>query len=705
MTGAGIILGTAAYMSPEQAKGKSVDKRADIWAFGVVVHEMLTGRRLFAADDLSETLAAVLTRDLNKVALPQSVPAPIRVLLHECLARDPRQRLRDIGDARLAIQHALTVPHDDAASTAMAPRAPARVPWLVAAVTAVAAALLGYAQFTRVASEAVRVHLSLDMPATTEGGFFLLSPDGRSMTMTTDAISGISVRSLDTGETRALPGTEGRSLFWSPDSQSIGFMLNGALKVVSASGGPPQTLCDGQGANAGGAWSPNGTIVFSTLAGGFYRVPAAGGACTPLMSHEACGGNCAYPTFLPDGEQFLFVNTGTDESRSGLYVASFAEPVGRRLLADRSSAIFVPDTPGARTGRLVFVRQQTLMAQPFDAAAVRLSGQPETVANNVGFTVDTGRIAASTDNQGTLLFMRNATRDKRLVWYDRSGAELEEVAALVPHGGVVAPDGKRLAFTRFDATGAPSVLWTRDVERNQEVRVSNGNAPVWAPDGGRMVYGTGSALVMKNMNSEAEETLVAGQQISASDWSRDNRWLVYSHMDQTSQSDIWLLADPSRPSPERRPQPYLRTPASESHAQISPDGRWIAYTSEAQVYLRPFTGAALSPTNWSLSGDSMTAFEPRWRGDSTELFFLSGTRGVGRKTLMSVPISPTAMPPMGVPRPLFEFESATAVIQQNRFLYSPTADGQRFLTAVFTKAYQPSLEMIRNWPASRAVSR
>ena len=652
---------------------------------------------------MSDVLARIIEREPDFSVLPPTTPPSIVRLLRRSLEKDRKRRLPDIADARLEIDDALTVSRVETVTAGVVKRR-RHVGWIAtAALLLVGMALGAIAVRLRAPDPPAQVTFEVVPPSAPSALHLTVSPDGKyvSALIASDKGTVIWLRSLDRLDAQIVNGSEGAFFpFWSPDSQSVGFIAGAALKIVSASGGPPQTLCEGHGADSGreaARGSPNGTIVFSTLRG-LSRVSAAGGPCAELVGSEVCRGFCRHPVFLPDGDHFLYVNLAEDESVRGLYVASLAEPVGRRLLADRSSAIFVPDALGSGTGRLVFVRQETLMAQPFDAAALRLSGQPETVAPNVDFTVDLGRIAASADNHGTLMFVQNAIRDKRLAWFYCAGVERGEVAARVPAGGVIAPDGRRLAMPRTTPPGIPPV-WTRDLNRNQELRISNGATPVWAPDSQRLVFGGSAGLVVKNVNNEAEETLVAGagQQIWPSDWSRDNRWLVYSLTDRATQSDIWLLADPSRPSPERRPQPWLRTPASESHAQISPDGRWIVYTSETQVYLRPFSGAALSPNQWALSDASTAAFEPRWRGDSKELFFLTGNRGVGRKALMSVAISATAMPPVGVPTQLFEFQSTSNVIWQNRYLYSPSADGQRFLTAVHTAAYRPSLEMIRNW--------
>jgi eukaryotic-like serine/threonine-protein kinase len=381
------------------------------------------------------------------------------------------------------------------------------------------------------------------------------------------------------------------------------------------------------------------------------------------------------------------------------------------LMLDRSSAIFVPDGLASSRGRLLFVREAALMAQAFDSATLQLTGEPESVAAPVSFSATNVQIAASADGHGSLIYMRNGYRDKRLVWYDRSGAEVGQApaAGLSRWTGVaLAPDGKRFAAVRSDASGEYSV-WLNDLERKQDVRLSSNDgsavSAAWSPDGQRVAFNSGGSrgITVRNLNGGKDETLIDGNGSTVSDWSRDDRWLVYTQNDPKTAADIWLFADPSKPPAGRQPQPLIRTPAVESQAQLSPDGRWIAYNSNesgvSQIYLRPFTGSTLSDTGWNLSASSTSAFEPRWRADSQELFYLQGTRLGGAIQVMSLPIAKTSNP-VGVATALFEIQSSTILPQFNTFIYSPTPDGQRFLMSVFANSDQPSLELILNWGAT-----
>jgi len=414
------------------------------------------------------------------------------------------------------------------------------------------------------------------------------------------------------------------------------------------------------------------------------------------------------PVFLPDGDHFLYVVNGTDEARRGLYVASLGDASGRRLQADPSGAVFVPNAPGSSDGRLLFVREQTLMARTFDTTSLELSGEPVTVANQVSFNNAPPQIAASADTNGTVVYLTNGRPERQLTWYDRSGTERGR-AAMTGSGPAtavsLAPDGKRIAFRRTDAQGLFS-LWVQDLQRDQEIRVTapplSPGPAVWTPDGQAVVFratGAGAdGIYIKNVNGGNETMLLPGSNSWApSDWSRDHHSLVYTEVNPKTGADIWLLADPSKPSAELKSVPLLRTPATESQGQISPDGKWLAYVSNesgrSQVYLRPFGGLSSgSDTRWQVS--SVNSTEPRWRADGKELFFLTGAGQQAK--VMAVLIGP-APNPTGTPAPLFEFQSLGTIVQSNAFRYSPAADGQRFLVNAYATPVQPSIEVILNW--------
>jgi len=704
-TQAGTIMGTAAYMSPEQASGKPVDRRADIWSFGVVLFEMLTGRRLFGGETISHTLADVLRAPIDFDQLPRETPAAIRGLLRRCLERNVRNRLRDIGDARIVIEEALSGAPQDAVPAAVPPRRNL-LPWAVAAVGITAAFGVSFVHFRETPPADPVLHLSVPLPGNARAGFAALSPDGRRLVIgfTADGKYQLWLRSLDSSQFQPLPGTEGaRALFWSPDSKSIGFFADGKLKTIPAVGGPPQVLCDGA---AGGTWNRDGVILFglSGIGAPLERVNAAGGACTKVTEPGGGGGHF-YPEFLPDGKHFLYAVTGGQEDKWGIYVSSLDagldHPASRRLLADRSSAIFVPSTTGKKYGYLLFLRGSTLMAQPFSAEKLQLAGDVFPVAAEVSFSPNVFQIAASASPVGILVYRSDVgeTRDQ-LIWMDRSGKELGKVGGVVDQWHVVlSPDGKTAATMRPNQG-----MWLYDLQRGGETRFTSpplaGSAPVWSPEGDLIAFGSGRGLYVKDASGGLKEELLLENENSKtpSDWSRDGRYLIYTEFDPKGLGDIWFLQDPLNKSGERKSVKFQGTEAVESQGQLSPDGRWLAYVSNEsgreEVYVRPFPSG---PGRWKVSAGRVRGREPRWRRDGKELFFLETSTPVNR--LMAVPVQsgPGGDFQAGVPQALFEFRGLVTVTTTNGFIYSPSADGQRFLVAVQSGDAQPTLNVITNW--------
>jgi eukaryotic-like serine/threonine-protein kinase len=699
MTQAGVILGTAAYMSPEQAKGRAVDARTDVWAFGATLYEMLTGRRAFGGDDVADTLANVLKSEPDWSALPADL-GPVRAAyLKRCLAKDATQRMHHIADVRLALQGAFDVPGAGIVQAA-APRA--RLAWTLTAAALLLAAGLAIPA-TRHVTEAdarPRAHLSLALDQSIAPTFLALSPDGRWLASIHNGR--LQLRSIETGEVRPITGSQnGRTPFWSTDSRSVAFFADGKLKTVPVSGGLPQAVCEGTGLGMSGTWNAAGTILFATSPTRLVRVQP-GGRCEELPKLSG-----SVPVFLPDGDHFFHVVGGSDE-RQGLYVSSLATSASRRLLPDRTSAVFAPGTSEPSRGQLLFVREDRLLAQPFDSGSLELSGEPVVVAEGVSFTATPPQIAATVDLTGTLAYVANGRPPRRLVWYDRTGKELETVAMLpnIPGGVSLAPGGQRAAFKR-QLDGGVS-LFSLDLERNQEIRLASPPrvplASVWSPDGQRVAFGSstdsGWGLFVKTVAGAEQSVQESADAQSVSDWSRDGRWLVYTEASSKTGPDIWALADPLAPQAGRKPVALVVTPRTESQGKISPDGKWLAYTSrdsERHVYLRQFEVPLKSESVWQLS--TVNGAEPQWRADSKELFYLEGVTRT-RLKLMAVPIGSGASP-AGSPRALFEVQTSTLVEQNNSYVYAPSPDGQRFLIDVFATGAEPSLELVLNWAGSR----
>ena len=669
----GMILGTAAYMSPEQAKGKTVDKRADIWSFGVVLYELLTGARLFAGEDVSETLAQVLTKqpDLDRV------PAPAKRLIQACLEKDPRQRLRDIGDAQRLVA-------EDTPSSAAPPREGGRS-WLWIAATAfssVVALAVALVHFRETPPQSAAVRFQIPLPAIDGAPF--LSPDGRRIAFvgsTNDKQGQIWIRSLDSLEARALAGTRAANndLFWSPDSRFVGFWSDGKLKKVEATGGPPQTICSTAGFG-GAVWNRDGTIIFS---GGQFEglvlVSQAGGTPTRLL-HQNPNAAGRYPSLLPDGKHILYLVPTPSSDDSGVFVSAVDGSGAKRLLNASSRAIYAPPAASGVPGHLLFVRDGTLMAQPLDAASFDPVGEAVPVAEQIGGPIPQVWFSASAN--GALAYRTGAGgTSAQLRWFDRAGRPTGTLGPPGTYNDVaLSPDGKRVAVTRSD--GAELDIWILDVARNVPSRFTFDPAldwdPVWSPDGSRLAFasrrgppGGVDHLYWKDATGAANEELVSKSDLSQrpKDWSPDGKLILFMQ-----NNGLWVL--PVGAGEDRKPVPYLQSAYAQSQGQFSPGvagPRWVAYTSnesgQSQIYVQSFPVGA-GKFQVSTGG----GVQPRWRRDGKELFYVS----LDRK-LMAVTVNTTPKFEAGVPQELFQTQLRGSGGFTNVFRYDVTADGQRFL--------------------------
>jgi serine/threonine protein kinase/dipeptidyl aminopeptidase/acylaminoacyl peptidase len=708
-TQAGMIMGTAGYMSPEQAAGKVVDKRSDIWSFGVVLWEMLSGTRLFDGETISHTLADVLRAPIDFANLPATTPAAIRELLERCLDRDPRKRLRDIGEARIAITKYLANPTTGTELPPIEGRIASKWPWITSAVAALAmaaAAGLALVHFRETPPAEPVLHLSVPLPKDGLPGFLSLSPDGSRLVvaMSAQGKTELWLRALDSSQLQLLPGTnDPRWPFWSADGKSIGFFEDGKLKMIPASGGPPQTLCGGTGTGASGSWNRDGVILFSTSGIGdpLERVNAPGGACTQVTKPEA-GITQRFPEFLPDGKHFVYSVQGGDEAKRGLFLAAMDDPTPRRLLADNSGAIFAPSTTGKSNGYLLFIRGEVLMAQPFNGDTLQLAGDMFPIATDVSLNLNAG-IAASVSAKGTLVYESNPGHSRfQLTWMDRSGKDLGKIGTVQDQRAVaLSPDGKSVATVRTDQG-----IWLDDLERGGETRFTSpelpGRPPVWSPDGKWIAFGSGNGLYLKDAGGGLKEELLLenGNEMPPSDWSRDGRYLVYTENDAKGHGYIWFLENPLSKSGERKPVKFQATGAMETQGQLSPDGRWLAYVSNesglGEIYVRPFPSG---PGRWKVSAGRAPGFQPRWRRDGKELFHLEQDGTLNRLMAVSIRPGPQADFQTGAPQLLFEFRAIGTVPSRNQFLYSPSPDGQRFLVNVQASDAEPTLNVITNWEA------
>ncbi|MGQ0732685.1 MAG: protein kinase domain-containing protein [Acidobacteriota bacterium] len=634
-TQAGIILGTAAYMSPEQARGRPVDRRADIWAFGAVLFEMLTGKRAFDGEDASVTLASVIKDEPPWSLLPADVPPPVRRLLRRCLEKDPKRRLSAVGDARLDLEEARTQPEDTAAGTAGSRPAPgpapspatARVPWATAAIAALALAgvSLIWAPW-RPAAPPPRV--SFEITTASEGlnsqVNIALSPNGRHLVARIDqgGINRLWLRALDRVDGVPLQGTDNATFpFWSPDSRHIGFFADGKLKIIDILGGPPQSVTEAPG-GGGGAWNGEGTIVFAPRAAGpLFRVAVSGGDPVQVTELDASRGESGhrYPQFLPDGVHFLFFARSLTGEESATHIGSLESRERTRLIDSATSVRF------ASPNLLLFLRESTLMAHRFDPSRREIVGEPFRVVEGVasGNNFQAGVTATDT---GVLAYRPgSANRGLTMRWIDRRGARGDAVGTPgVYENPRLSPDGTRLAYHSQDR-GAD--IWVTDLARGATTRFTfdpgTDNVPVWSPDGARIAFVSNREGGVFNVyhrsasgTGEDELLLKTPNNKTLNDWSADGRYLLYEENDPKTGSDLWVLPMTG----DRTPMRVLDTRFNERGGAFSPDGRWIAYASDEnganEVYVRTFP---VSGGKWQVS--TGRGFSPRWRPDGKELFY------------------------------------------------------------------------------------
>jgi serine/threonine protein kinase len=721
MTQAGMILGTAAYMSPEQAKGRDADRRCDIWAFGCVLYEMLTGSRAFPGEDLSETLAAVIKSEPDWTALPPGTPPSIRRLLRRCLTKDRKARLADASSLRIEIDAARAEPdeREPASRSFRRERAAWAAGLLIAAVGlgfAVAAAL-------RPVPRAAELRFDLAMPSNTDVLSLAISPDGRRIAFAArrDSRTSVWVYTLDGRPARPIEGTEGAQdrVFWSPDGTSLGFFADGKLKRIDIESGAVQTLADAPLAvGGGGAWSRDGAILFAPTRGPLFRVSQGGGAATVVTRVEGPSVRHVSPQFLPDGRHFLYFSAG-DPAVRGVYIADLegtTEPV--RVLPDTdAAAIYVA------SGHLVYPRGGALFAQAFDLPGLRVTGEPWQVTDNIEVDQTQGLAILSASDTGVLVYRGQdiAVRQRRLVWLDRSGQEIQRLDDRDPVNALhlaLSPDSRLLAVYRDS-------IWILDTARGLLTRFTSeqDSTPLWSREGDRVIFQSTRDgvrnLYQRALGATEDELLLAtpGSK-SPHDWSPDGRLLLYRDVDPLTGFDLWVLpveredatADSNgslrdeskaglgrlQPVPGEKPMPVARTSASERNGQFSPDGDWIAYESDEsgrfEIYVQPF-GRQGARQRVSLDGGT----QARWRGDGTELFYIAPG---GR--LMAVPFTSTSGSrpgDFGTPAMLFPVRVEPGDPAYHQYIVSP--DGERFLVNMVTDATPEVISAIVNWSPAR----
>ena len=689
----GAVLGTTRYMSPEQSRGHAVDKRTDIWAFGCVLYEMLTGRAAFAAETISDTVAVVLKQPPDWQALPPAMPPGLRSLLRRCLEKDPTDRLHDIADARIEIQDAIAEP------TAMTvagpePRAPRwrrLLPWVVAAGS-VAMALLVVQQRSRATHSAAGpvTRLDLDLPTGVElvtvyPPGVVLSPDGTRIAFVGvfRGLRQLYTRQLDQFETIPLRGTENaNAVFISPDGRSLGFITADlALKRVSLADGLVTTVEHDAEFSAGAAWGADDRITF-VRAGALWQVPASGGPAKQLTTLDSGKREIlhAWPSVIAQGRTLLFVSiTGSSRGASHIEALSLATGTRRTIVESGTFPLYAPG------GYLVFFRDGALLGAPFDADRMEVTGPVGRILENlaVGTTMDAPVAALS--NTGSLVYAPANAGTARLVWVSREGVEqpITDTARRYQYPRL-ASDGRRTVVA------AAGDLWIQDAARATFTRLTSeqtvGNAfPVWTPDGTRVLYRTLTGMYWTAADGSGHPQPIAGSLSGDLPCSvaPDRDTLGFMRQDAQNSRDIYVLSLHGR----FPPRPVVSTPAYEGGAQFSADGHWMAYASDEsgqmQVYVRPFPGP---DRRWQVSTAGGT--QPLWSRNGKEIFYRAGDK------MMVVGVSAGTDLTLSRPRQLFE----QRYVFQNVSLanYDVAPDGERFVM-IKDEAGSGRLNVVLNW--------
>jgi serine/threonine protein kinase len=730
LTTQGAIMGTIPYMAPEQIEGQETDARTDIFAFGAVLYEMITGRRAFQGKTQPSLMSAILT---VTPPLPSqvisNVPSGFDHVIERCLAKDPDDRWQSARDLWLELK--------SAGDLSRAPAAPAiatssnRLIWLLggaASVLLAATSTLAFLYFRTPAPVAASIRF--EVPAVGSPFNMSISPDGRSLayvTPTEDGKTMLWVRALSSLEARMLPGTEGAAVpDWSPDRRFIVFGADGKLKKVDKNGGPPQTLTTLLPSNhSRNAWSRDGVILFANDRV-IRRVSAGGGDPSNVTEIDESLGEIfhATPWFLPDGRHFLFQVWSEQPENRAIYIGSLDSKTRKRLMDGESKALYVPP------GFILFVRQRTLMARPFDAGRQEFTGEAVPLAEEVNYAANNGAAAFYASDEGTLIYRRGgnaSTATRQWVWMDRTGKASSPVGQ--PHSAAAvkfSPDGKRILFHDIVNREQPDV-WIYDLDRDLRTRLTTDPAgdgfPVWSPDGERIVFvssrslsppegrtstpgrrGPGQqelTLFEKPSNGAVPEQVLLrpepGKQMFPFDWSRDGRSIVVQQLQSTPGTDlgdVWVVPR----SEDQKPFPYLATLFSEGEPALSPDGRWLAYVSNesrsSQVVVQPFPDP--SGGKWQIS--TKGGHYPRWRRDGQEIYFLDPDR-----QLVAVSVKTDRKFEVGQSTTLLTapFPFPTGFADAMQVPYDVTPDGQRFLMSAPLPApstsTQAPITVITNW--------
>jgi Tol biopolymer transport system component/predicted Ser/Thr protein kinase len=712
LTGAGSLVGTLQYMSPEQLEGKEADQRSDIFAFGAVLHETIAGRRTFDGRSQAGVIAAILEHDPPSIRTAQPrAPEALERLVSRCLEKDPERRWQSAGDLAAELRWIVTKGPEEAPATVRAPRGV--LPWIVAAVCFAAAAASMVLLITRKPPEVHVTRFALEPPPETNFmngyGATAVSPDGRLLVFAavgTKTTRSLWLRPLDSVTAEPLAGTgNGNFPFWSPDGKSLAFFVQNALERIDIGGGPSFTLCQGSVANngpIGGTWNRQGIILFAG-SDGLYRISASGGVPVRVTEVDEAHQEAAhgFPEFLPDGNRFLYLIRSANENVQGVYLGSLGRPRDRRRIVATAYKASYHRPQSGQWGWLLWTREQTLLAQAFDEANARLTGEPIPVAQDIALLSGPGR-AAFWASDGLLAYRSGQFGLNQIpVWMGRDGKQDGLLGQPSMVGGIrLSPDAKKLAMSR--TVSGSSDIWLMELSRDAMTRFTfDGKASdslAWSPDGKQIAFAsdrTGTSQIYRKdaagAGSEVQLTSGPNEKLPT-DWSRDGKFLLYTESDPKTVQDIWAL--PLEGDNGGKPIPVVRGPAIERRGVFSPDGKWIAYesfeTGRPEVYVQPFppTGA-----KWMISTQGGTF--PRWRGDGRELYYV-GPSGTG---IMAAAVRAAGA---GIEADMPKQAVAVVLSRQISIPYDVTSDGQRFLvlqTGTGGPGEQGELTVVENWQA------
>ncbi len=702
LTQEGTILGTLQYMAPEQLEAEEADARTDIFAFGVVLYEMLTGRRAFDGKTKTSLIAAIVDREPPSVTTLQPLTPPaLEHVIRRCMEKDPDDRWQSAHDVKTQLEWIAEAGSNAGIAAPVLRRRKnrERLAWALHPATALAAVALTWGAIEYREKAPPLVQTSITAPPETDFLFLhgapVVSPDNTRIAYVAQQKNGrrmLWVRPLHGLAAQPLAGTEeAMHPFWSPDGAHLGFFGGGKLKRISATGGPPQTLCDASDGR-GGTWSRDGVILFTpSIRDGIFSVPAVGGtpAAVTKLDDELHTSH-RYPSFLPDGRHFIYLRqyAGEADEKNGLVLASLDGKVDRPLVASRGNGTYVPP------GYVIFWREGSLLAQRFDERKLMLAGEPVPIAENVEYT---GKYEAifSVNAAGTLAFHQGSGSSlARLVWVDRSGKELGDVGLPADyHHPSISHDATKVAVSIIDPANKRSDIWIHDLRRGTTSRLTVGPGddvrPIWSPDDKTIVYSSnanspGDIFTRRSSGLGAEEALYMNRQWTvATDWSSAAQAIVLQESHSRTGWDIWLY-----PLSDRKPKVLIQTKFNEVAGAISPNGKWLLYQSNdsnrPQIYVQDLAGDG---GKWPISPER--GIFPRWSSSGREIFYWTED-----EHLIAVPVEESAEFQTGPPQRLFKKALRTAPGMQ----YDVAPDGQRFLLNVpFQEAEMAPITLVQNW--------